>query len=251
MDYCLLQDVFPDWKKNMEGSTEANISVGCTDTKSAEKARKEQKKKAKRCKDPALRYLEPDYKDEELHLRDPDRPFLPFNKDTGVVEATPLSDKKVPGTGEEYTTKKPAYFGAGTDDDTVEGFSSFTNVIGNDPAYRLAPTDTEKEVKSVMEKSSGSLLPSPSLQDAWKPLAPAGVHTAFFQHLLPPGGELPKPKRSEIESDPDTLSKKIDHLVGRLELLEAERRQSTQTEVLLFVGAGLALILSLDILSRR
>lgn len=232
MDYCLLQDVFPDWKKNMIGSTEPNISVGCTDTKSAEKARKEQKKKAKKCKDPALRYLEPEYSD-------PDRPFLPFNKDTQL-------DTKVPGTGEQYTLKKPSYFGASEDDDVTEGFSSFTNIIGEDPVYRYEPTDTEKEVRSVMEKSSGTLLPSPSLKDSWKPLAPAGVHTAFYESLL---STEPSKKRL-VQSEPDELSKKIDSIFGRLELLEAERRQSTQTEVLLFVGSGLALILSLDILSR-
>jgi hypothetical protein len=234
MDYCLLQDVFPDWKKNMEGSTEASIAVGCTDTKSAEKARKEQKeqkKKAKKCKDPALRYLEPEYSD-------PDRPFLPFNKDTQV-------QKKVPGTGEEYASKKPAYFGASEDDELTEGFSSFTNVIGSNQS-QYEQTDLEKEVQSVMEKSSGKLLPSPSLQDAWKPLTPAGVHTAFYENLL-----TPEPRKKHISSsEPDELSKKIDSIFGRLELLEAERRQSTQTEVLLFVGSGLALILSLDILSR-
>lgn len=249
MEGCLLQDVFPDWKKGIE----TNISIGCTDTKAAERARKEQKKKAKKCKDPSLRYLEPDYKDEAgENLRDPDRPFLPINKETGVVEAKPLVSgadaAKKPAT---TVPPKPSYFGASEDDDT-EGFAAFTNIIGDDPAYRLSslPTDQEKEVASVMDMSDGgSLLPTPSLQDMWKPLAPAGVHTSFFNGLAPPGGVYPK--QSSAVQGVDDLKEKMDHIFGRLEALEAERRQNTQTEVLLFVGSGLALLLSLDILSRH
>jgi len=243
MEGCLLQDVFPDWKKGIE----TNISVGCTDTKAAERARKEQKKKAKKCKDPALRYLEPDYKDEAGEdLRDPDRPFLPINKETGVVEAKPL----VSGAATEPPAKRPSYFGA-SDDDT-EGFAPFTNIIGDDPAYRLSSLQTgqEKEIASVMDMSSGgALLPTPSLQDVWKPMAPAGVHTSFFHGMSPPGGVYPK--QTSAVQGVDDLKEKMAHIFGRLEALEAERRQNTQTEVLLFVGSGLALLLSLDILSRR
>ena len=230
MEYGLLQDIFPDWKRTMDGSIEAAGAI----------ARKEQKKKAKKCKSPALRYLDPDYKEDNLdELRDPDRPFLPVNKETGVVEAKPLTP------GKEAEQKKPSYFGASEDDDTTEGFATFTNIIGDNPAYMLAPSSTEAEVKSVMDKSSGGLLPSPSLQDVWKPLAPAGVHTSFFESLKAPGGEYPKVRPAE-----EDISKKIDHIFRRLEQLENERRQSTQTEVLLFVGSGLVLLLSLDMLSR-
>lgn len=230
MEYGLLQDIFPDWK-GTDGSIEAASAV----------ARKEQKKKAKKCKTPALRYLDSDAKEEDLaELRDPDRPFLPVNKATGVVEAKPLT----PGKDEEGV-KKPSYFGASEDDDINEGFATFTNIIGDNPAYMLAPSTTEVEVKSVLDKSTGGLLPSPSLQDAWKPLAPAGVHTSFFKALPSPGGEYPKVRPAEEE-----LTKKIDHIFKRLEMLETERRQSTQTEVLLFVGSGLVLLFSLDMLSR-
>lgn len=251
MEGCLLQDVFPDWKKGIE----SNISIGCTDTRAAERARKEQKKKAKKCKDPALRYLEPDYKDEAGEdLRDPDRPFLPINKETGVVEAKPLvSGSAAEAAKKSAPVKKPNYFGASEDDET-EGFAPFTNIIGDDPAYRLSSvqTGTEKEVASVMDMSSGGeLLPTPSLQDMWKPMAPAGVHTSFFQGLAPPGGVYPKQTSAVQIQGVDELKEKMEHIFGRLEALEAERRQNTQTEVLLFVGSGLALLLSLDILSRH
>jgi hypothetical protein len=165
------------------------------------------------------------------------------------VEAKPLvsgADVKKP-----TAAKKPNYFGASEDDDS-EGFAAFTNIIGDDPAYRLSSikTGTEKEVASVMDMSDGgALLPTPSLQDMWKPLAPAGVHTSFFQELAPPGGVYPK--QTSAVQGVDELKERMDQLFGRLEALESERRQNTQTEVLLFVGSGLALLLSLDILSRR
>lgn len=228
MEYGLLQDIFPDWKKDIDGSIEAAGAV----------ARKEQKKKAKKCKSSALRYLEPE--SDIVEDRDPDRPFLPVNKATGVVEETPGKESSPP-------PKKPSYFGASVDDDTTEGFASFTNIIGDNPAYMLSPTNTEVEIKSILDKSTGGLLPSPSLQDAWKPLAPAGAHTAFFKALPSPGGEMP----TKVRASDEDLTTKIDHIFKRLEQLETERRQSTQTEVLLFVGSGLVLLLSLDILSKK
>jgi hypothetical protein len=248
MELCSLEDAFPNINNG-------SPFVGGTDNYSSREERKAAKKKAKKCKDPALRYLEPDYKDEAgEELRDPDRPFLPINKETGVVEAKPL----VSGAGGEAnkkgsaatSSKRPSYFGASEDDDT-EGFATFTNIIGDDPAYRLSPVSSgqEKEVADVMDMSSGgALLPTPSLQDMWKPMAPAGVHTSFFQELAPPGGIYPK--QTSATQGVDELKEKMAHIFGRLEALEAERRQNTQTEVLLFVGSGLALLLSLDILSR-
>lgn len=239
MDYCFLQDVFPDFKKNSEGSTEANISVGCTDVKSAERARKDQKKRAKKSKDPSLRYLEPEG---VMELRDPDRPFLPLNK------ATEIAEPSVPGTVKSVAMPIPAYFGASDGDDAkVEGFATYTNTIGEDPSYKTAPSSTEVEVKSVLDKSSGGLLSGPSLNDAWKPLAPAGVHTSFFEQVDERKAPPPDLKFNNNDSE---ISKKIDHIFSRLDQLEAERRQSTQTEVLLFVGSGLVLLLSLDLLTR-
>jgi hypothetical protein len=221
MEYGLLQDIFPDWKRDLDGSIDPT-------------SRKEQKKKSKKMKMPVLRYLDPESKEDDF--RDPDRPFLPVNKTTAIAEET-----STPGKQTGIGAKKPSYFGASDDDDTTEGFATFTNIIGDNPAYMLSPTNTEVEVKSILDKSTGGLLPSPSLEDAWKPLAPAGAHTSFFK-------ALPPPSVRPVEED---ITKKIDDIFQRLEQLETERRQSTQTEVLLFVGSGLVLLLSLDILSRK
>lgn len=257
MSYCLLADAFPNFEKNTS-DTQGSISAGCTDVKSAERARKEQKKRAKRCKDPSLKYLEPDYVD-----TDPDRPalikqpdVLPMNEKTGVVEARPFGSVKegfeekvphVPGTTQVFKAKRPKYFGSNGADEE-EGFAPFTTIIGDDPAYRLGDSKAEKEIQQYIDKiTGGELLPSPSLNDVWKPLTPAGAPSSFFEELPPPGGKYPSVSKEEKTE----LSKKIDDIFARLDQLEAERKQSSQTEILLFVGSGLFLIASMDVLTRK
>ena len=248
MEFCLLQDVFPNWKKDMEGPTEANISAGCTDMKSAERARKEQKKRAKKCKDPSLRYLEPDA-DRPSFANRVEEEVLPMNSKTGTVEASPFGGeegfqvqvttlpKNLPGTNATPSQKTPSYFGASEDDDSEEGFASFTNIIGDNPAYKLMPDEIT--------------LPTPSLDEAWKPLTPSGAPTAFFQYLKGPTAEYQRPPPTVAPTPSEHLSSKFDEIFKRLDQLESERRQSTQTEVLLFVGSGLVLLCSLDFLTRR
>jgi hypothetical protein len=244
MEFCLLQDVFPNWKKDMEGPTEANISAGCTDMKSAERARKEQKKRAKKCKDPSLRYLEPDA-DRPSFANRVEEEVLPMNSKTGIVsggeegfqvQVTTLP-KNLPGTNATPSQKTPSYFGASEDDDSEEGFASFTNIIGDNPAYKLMPDEVT--------------LPTPSLDEAWKPLTPSGAPTAFFQYLKAPTAEYQRPPPTVAPTPSEHLSSKFDEIFKRLDQLESERRQSTQTEVLLFVGSGLVLLCSLDFLTRR
>jgi hypothetical protein len=185
MEYCLLQDIFPDWQKNAEGPTQ--VSVGCTDLKSTELSKKEQKKRAKRCKDPALRYLEPDFPMPAAIGTDPDRPSLVPPVEIPAMVASKKEGFQVPtvpGTNEQYKVKRPKYFGA-SEDDIEEGFTApFVNTIGEDSAYKVLPSSTEKEVAAFSNRGvpSDTLL-TPSLEDAWKPLTPAGAPTSFFQYL--------------------------------------------------------------------
>jgi hypothetical protein len=276
MDYCLLQDVFPDWKKRIDGPTEESISVGCTDLKSAARARKEQKKRAKKCKDPSLRYLETDY---HVEMPDPDRPAfrkqqetLPMNRKTGTVEARPFGSDtnkeegfqlpQVPGATQEFSAKRPKYFGASEDDD-VEDFAPYTNIIGDDPAYRLnsekrdGAEATVDEVTEYLTKFHGgdATLPAPNLEDAWKPITPPGAPTAFFEYLATPrSSNSPLQTRSASSafgSGITDVSKKLDEIFSRLNQLEQTRNQSSQTEVLMFVGTGILLLGSLELICRR
>jgi hypothetical protein len=87
MEYCSLQDAFPE-----VGGGPAN--PGCKGPQAGEVARKEERKKAKRCKGPPLTFLDPPG---DAPLVDPDRPALrpmpevpPLNTATGLREHAPV-----------------------------------------------------------------------------------------------------------------------------------------------------------------
>lgn len=80
MEYCSYEDAFPQI-----GGGPSN--PGCLDQKGSQQARKEERKKAKRCKGPPLTFLD----------LDPDRPAVqrvpevpPLNKSTGLREHAPV-----------------------------------------------------------------------------------------------------------------------------------------------------------------
>ena len=150
MDYCSVDDAFPQIGPS---------NPGCTDQKGSESARKEERKKAKRCKGPPLTFLD----------LDPDRPAVqrvpevpPLNRLTGLREhapvdapqAEPFQDTSVPYdltsqrqpndagqisrntfpsvVGQTKLPKKssstPSYFGAS--EDTEEGFQGLGGAEG-------------------------------------------------------------------------------------------------------------------------
>ena len=270
MDFCLLNEVYPDWtKKEVEPGT--IVGPGDNHSKQPEKAKKEHKKRSKKCKDPALKYLDPNYQFEDA---DSDRQFvskgwdvLPMNPKTGVVEARPfgMEEEKegfqtttttpaVPGPSSNYTNKLPKYFTPNSDDDTTEGFQTQVNVIGDDPAYRFAPSGILEEINDAVSSAKDRLsnsLPYPSLDDVWKPLTPAGAPTANFHALPAPSGVYPEPGRRPTYSEPDDLKKKLDLIFERLDTLEKRRSENSQKDILVFVGSGLVFLLSLDLLTRK
>ncbi len=185
---------------------------------------------------------------------------------TGMVEARPFGESvkegfemppKVPGPSEQYAVKRPKYFGASPDDD-VEDFAPFTTIIGDDPGYRLdsAPKTQNgtsmEEVADFLTKFQGgdAKLPGPNLEDAWKPITPPGAPTAFFEYLAAPPSPRESTRRSASPAFGGDVSKKLDEIFSRLDQLEKNRRQSSQTEILLFVGSGIVLLGSLELLCR-
>jgi hypothetical protein len=268
MEYCSLTDAFPE------------LNTSAT-------ARKEEKKKAKRCKGPPLSFLESG----DQAVVDPDRPALrpspdvpPLNKETGLrehapVDAEPFTDasseqqmqqllsqlqsqkanpeqQAILNTMPSVSTlqkgiKKPGFFGANFDDGVSEGFASFTNIIGDDPAYRLAPDFSNAFAGRGLNKATGSTtLPTPSVVDVWKPLTPTGARTSYFNKLPPPGGEVtaeePTPSAHKEE-----FFKKLDRIYARLDDLESRHSENSQTEVLLFIMSGIFVLFSMDLLVRK
>jgi len=252
MEFCTLEDAFPDLK-----------------TKST--ARSEEKKKAKRCKGPAQTYLT------AQDSTDPDRPAQikmpevpPVNEKTGLREHTPvdapqtepfldsgseydqllssLSSGTVAGPTKLAKGKPPAFFGAGEDDDT-EGFASFTDVIGDDPGYKLSPDFTQTFSAKGTAKAGGLPTADVNTNINWKPLTSGGAKTAFYSKVITrPSAPAPVMPSSDDSRD---LLKKMDKIFARLDDLENRKSENAQTEVVLFVMSGLFILFTMDLLVRK
>jgi hypothetical protein len=180
MDGCSLQDAFP-------GGPYA--SPGCTDRGAAEISRRQEKKKARRCRGPQLAYLDGGMN--MVGAVDPDRqtsapvgPGPDYDKATGVYEHKPTSQqynyetfvgsmdnlpairKDVAGPNELQKGNAPSFFGANPDDigtsivaRKTEGFQSgtapFVNVIGNEEGYRLEPDFAASFSSRGAQKAAG------------------------------------------------------------------------------------------------
>jgi hypothetical protein len=251
MEFCTLEDAFPDFK-----------------TKST--ARGEEKKKAKRCKGPAQTYLT------AQESTDPDRPAQikmpevpPVNEKTGLREHTPvdapqaepfldsgseydqllssLSASTVAGPTKLAKGKPPAFFGAGEDDDT-EGFASFTDVIGDDPGYKLTPDFTQTFSAKGAAKAGGLPTADVNTNINWKPMTSGGAKTAFYSQVTTrPSAPVPSP----VSEDNRDLLKKMDKIFARLDDLENRKSENAQTEVVLFVMSGLFILFTMDLLVRK
>ena len=288
MEYCSLNEAFPE-----VGGGPA--PTGCKDSKAGAAARREERKKAKRCKGPPLTFLEGTG---EEPVTDPDRPALrpkpvtpPMNFQTGLIEHAPVdappkeafadfqdprpmseilatfrseqapADEKVlntmpkgiAGPNKQQANRLPKYFGANYDDDndaTEEGFTSFTNIIGDDPGYRFDDDFTPQFAGKGVDRAQGSeVLPVPSVKNVWKPLTPGGARTAFFDSLPAPGGIIPIDQAKQAPPyDKDEFFKRLDSIYARLDDLEIRKSENAQTEVLLFVMSGLFVLFSMDML---
>ena len=288
MEYCSLNEAFPE----IGGGP---APTGCIDAKAGAIARKEERKKAKRCKGPPLTFLDPPG---DAPVTDPDRPALrpkpdtpPMNPRTGLIEHAPVdappkeafqdfqdprpmseilatfrseqppADEKmlntmpkgIAGPNKQQPSKLPKYFGANFDDGTEEGFTSFTNIIGDDPGYRLDVDFTQQFAGKGLNKAQGvEVLPVPSVNNVWKPLTPSGARTAFFESLPLPGGTIPVDQAKEAPPyQKEEFFKRLDSIYARLDDLEARKSENAQTEVLLFVMSGLFVLFSMDILVRK
>jgi hypothetical protein len=179
----------------------------------------------------------------------------------------------------------PAYFGGDGED---EGFTTmFTGMEGStkNPQTIEAGFDQGGVAKAG---SSSSGLPDPQLNDAWKPLTEAKATTAFHpaiynesntnvptessstistrQHSAQPpeyaddqakssGREVIEkrgmdPKSASQDTTRDALLRKITELTARLQDLEQKHVRNSQAEILLFVGTGVFLLISFEMIVR-
>ena len=275
MDLCSLEDAFPNIDtgsvhRSLTGATTSGFPfVGGTDSKPTREERRAARKRAKKVKGPALTYSDSITPD-----ADPDRPAVKRMESVGTVQdekegfKIPILPKASCLFSDDGT---PAYFGKDVDDE--EGFSSVSAVGNDNPNYMLGgDVNTTFDLKGVAK--AGGALPEPNLSDTWKPMSPAASYTAFVGTPGSPGGQdwsmntdhgarvaskstiptdAPAPASSDRKNndDRDVLMGHINRLVSRLENLEKKKSQDSQTEILMFVGTGVFLLLSFDFLTRR
>ena len=224
-----------------------------------QEARKQERKKAKRCKGPALAFInssgpelpDPDVPSRSSTIKHTASPAM--NPSTGLREHSPVDVETtelfegdiVPKTIQEQNAA-PSFFGK----DPADNFASFSHVVGDSKEYRLQPdfADSFRQVGTLSGAGATAALPTPSVRDIWKPLTPTGARSSFFEALPPPGGEVP------VNADTSILHSKLDRIFARLDELESNKTVDTansQTEVLLFIMSGIFVLFSMDLLVRK
>ena len=270
MDLCTLEDAFPNIQNGSIAKGPELPYVGGKDAFPSKEERRAARKLAKKRKgSPAEIYSD---------SVDPDRPAVermaPVDtvtqqKEGFVLPVLPKASCLFSDTG------TPSYFGAG-DDDIEEAFSAYSSAPRDDINYRLQPDFSKSDMLKGAQKAASEPLPEPPLTDSWKPLTPGANYTSYFN-------DIPKPKKptgstnwaqqepdwgtkaqgssalgpvaanqaTQIDNHQDALLKRIDELMGRLEQLEKKNKDDSQTEILMFVGTGLFLLMSFELIARR
>jgi hypothetical protein len=268
MNYCALDDAF----QAIGGGAP---SPGCTNDYAGKAARREERRKAKRCKGPPAEYL-------DITDKDPDRqqlnklPIIPaMNPATGLREHVPVYAPQgslepfvprndgdatgdyvraeiplnIPGTTE---VQKPCpgrkkWFGADADGE------AFADYVPDAQNYRLQPDFlTAFEQAGVARAGSTANLPNPSVNMFWKPLTPTGAQTSFIEKLPPPGGEYYRPpSRMNGDSSNDDIMKKLDKLWARLDDMNTSSPEQVTSELLMFISSGIFVLFAMDLLVKK
>ena len=274
--------------KSLTGSGSGFPYVGGTDSKPSREERRAARKRAKKVKGPALAYS--DSVAADIPPTDPDRPAVkrmdPVNSEQEAKDGFKCSSNDTESCSFSKATSipvlpkasclfsdsgTPSYFGKDVDDD--EGFSSFSAVGSDNPNYMLQPDfKTTFDLKGVGK--AGGELPEPNVNDTWKPLSHGASYTAFVSdtNKAEPGWSMNAEHKDGRVASKSTIQQetpasitgerkdsgereflmgRINDLVARLENLEKKKSQDSQTEILMFVGTGVFLLLSFELFTRR
>ena len=280
MNGCALDDAF----QNIGGAP----SPGCAADYATKMARKEERRKARRCKGPAAEYL-------DIEDKDPDRqtfhklPDVPaMNPAIGMREHTPVTAPQ--GTTEAFSIRSKCPTSCDQqhihnfDKDplhdyledekqkrlvpvkvpTSEVFKSTKKYFGMDPDSDgfadYEPEETNEtlypdfrktfEQAGVARAGSSASLPNPSVNMYWKPVTTAGAQTSFVEHLPPPGGKYhQRPLNSEVSMD--HVMKKLDKLFARLDDMNTSSPEQVTSELLMFISSGIFVLFMMDLLVKK
>jgi len=217
-------------------------------------ARKEERRKARRCKGPAATYL-------NLEAPSAPAPAVPaLHADTGLREHAPVTAPQgdiepflpseeassVPPISQAVMTAqgsppRKSFFGADPDAD------SFADYAPDAHDYRLQPdVTTAHSQMGVSQGRARPTLPTPSVNMYWKPLTRHGAQTSFVEHLPPPGGRFPQDDVSMSD-----VMKKLDRLFARLEDMNHSSPEQAHSELLMFISSGIFVLFFMDVLVKK
>lgn len=280
MNYCSLDDAF-----QISGSAP---SPGCTSDYATKMARREERRKARRCRGPPATYLDIGQRGantDNTSEKDPDRqhlnrvpivpamnpatgirehvpvtapegslePFIPRNDDDPqgdyVRSQLPIANINVPGTTEMQKSCPGRKKFFGADPDG----DNFADYDPDQSNYRLEPDFTNVfDNMGVGRAGSSTTLPNPSVNMFWKPLTPSGAQTSFIEHLPPPGGKYyTSPLNINGDISNDDIMKKLDRLWARLDDMNTSTPEQATSEMLMFISSGIFVLFLMDLLVKK
>lgn len=282
MAYCSLEDAFQE----IGGAP----SPGCASDFSTRVARKEERRRARKCKIPsAANFL-------QLESKDPDRQHLNRLPEPEVMNSSAVDQEtqeafqqanewlhppKVCKTNCKTTSPefdkdpmdkyleeeqrghlmalpvsgdhiihKRRFFGASGPDEEF-----FADYNPNQEDYRLQPDFTKAFEQTGLNRAGAvETLPAPNMNVAWKPLS-AGVPTSFYDKLTIPKGSYQRKKDRE-ESDEEEHSmkdvmKRMDTLFARLDDMNDSSPEQMTSEMLMFISTGIFVMFMMDLLVKK
>jgi hypothetical protein len=222
MEPCPFEHAFPEIHTGSVGS--GWPKVGGTDTKATREERRAARKKAKRCKGPALVYSDQVSADlPPVSVSDLESFVSGLGGDTyasftpeplavqPVAPVQPVTDPDRPAVQRMKPVEAmaaamaavPSYFGAGEDDDPTqpaEGYRSglggaaagFVQPVDDTTGYKLGSEVTQGlQLGALPKLQSGTSISEPNLNDFWKPAAAASSYTAYLGKLPASGASIP------------------------------------------------------------
>jgi hypothetical protein len=255
MNYCSLNDAFP--------STEGVPSPGCMDQQAAKAARKEERRKMKRCKPQGI---DPDrqqygklpdvpamnatdmgmdskaWATQEFHsfaddVNDPFEPLVPIP--TPSVASTTMTQNDASPS----VPKKKGYFGQDPEDHYADYMPAQTD-------YRLEPDFLGTFEQMGVEKAAGKSLLPPAANMYWKPTTRSGAQTAFIESLPPQKYHKPM-EMNRGDPTVQELMKRMDVLFARLDELNATTPEQMTSELLMFISSGIFVLFMMDLLVKK
>lgn len=267
MELCSLEDAFPDIQNTKKDSP-------------SKEERRAQRKRAKKCKGPALDYLAsqdigpaPDSDLPAIKRLGEIPAFTDYKDAFNDLSGSTVEGFKLPRLPDSKTTFAdqglPGYFGKGLDDEdeVKEGFANLGMNGGESFAYSFEGQGADKA------GADDSRLPDPMLDTMWKPLTPAKTKTAFFQmqqgngrksadvkaQVMAQGqasagasagaGAGANPNQRE-DSTREQMAKQLRDLEKRLDDITIHKSRDNKKEVLLFVGTGVFLLVCFELMVR-